>query len=90
MTNENKFRPSLVPIFSRISKNPKGNIKLILILKLFQSYTTILNVFTKNRATPVISLESCNNLSLNQAAGRTRHVHNNELATSRSTGYTRK
>lgn len=29
MTNENKFRPSLVPIFSRISKNPKGNIKLI-------------------------------------------------------------
>lgn len=36
MTNENKFRPSLVPIFSRISKNPKGNIKLILILKLFQ------------------------------------------------------
>lgn len=36
MTNENKFRPSLVPIFSQISKNPKGNIKLILILKLFQ------------------------------------------------------
>lgn len=48
----------------------------------------ILNVIP--RRTSVTSLESCNNLSPNQAAGRTRHVHNNELATSRSTGYTGK
>lgn len=90
MTNENKFRPSLVPIFSRISKNPKGNIKLILILKLFQKlYHDSKRIHEESSNTgdlPRIMQQS----SLNQAAGRTRHVHNNELATSRSTGYTRK
>lgn len=90
MTNENKFRPSLVPIFSRISKNPKGNIKLILILKLFQKlYHDSERIHEESSNTgdlPRIMQQS----SLNQAAGRTRHVHNNELATSRSTGYTRK
>lgn len=89
MTNENKFRPSLVLIFSRISKNPKGNIKLILILKLFQKlYHDSKRIHEESSNTgdlPRIMQQS----SL-KAAGRTRHVHNNELATSRSTGYTRK